>query len=168
MKIKIKEITIISVFLALTIAISFLKIIDLGNGSFVSLSTMPILLVSLLYGSKIGIQVGIYSSIILVFLESSVLHPFSIIFDYLLSYSVLGLVGLSKNSKTLNMLLNIIFVFFLRFLFHFLSGVIVFGKFSKGTNPWIYSSVFNGIYIMFNFLLNVPITIFLLKLFKNK
>ena len=132
------KLTLCAVFLALASVLSLIKIYKLPlGGSVTFLSMLPIIMIALFLGVKWGLATSfVYSLIQLGFgialdgLFAWGLTPLSLIgtifLDYVIPFSLLGLVGLLKSQKPFNIVLSTIAVMACRFLCHFLSGVIIF------------------------------------------
>ena len=127
---------------ALAIILDMLKIYTLPNGGgSISLGSMiPIFLISFIYGPSIGLFTGFLFGILQLIINPYILNPIQVLFDYPLPFMAVGIAGFFKNKylgATLGMLL--------RFVCHFISGVIFFGSYAPaGTSPIIYSIAVNG------------------------
>lgn len=77
-----------------------------------------------------------------------------IFLDYILAFSVLGLAGLFRKKNLPGWITGISLSIVLRFLFHFLSGVVIWkscGKLWDGfstDNIYLYSLLYNGCYML--------------------
>jgi len=127
---------------ALAFILDMLKIYTLPNGGgSISLGSMiPIFLISFIYGPSIGLFTGFLFGILQLIINPYILNPIQVLFDYPLPFMAVGIAGFFKNKylgATLGMLL--------RFVCHFISGVIFFGSYAPtGTSPIIYSIAVNG------------------------
>ena len=127
---------------ALAFILDMLKIYTLPNGGgSISLGSMiPIFLISFIYGPSIGLFTGFLFGILKLIINPYILNPIQVLFDYPLPFMAVGIAGFFKNKylgATLGMLL--------RFVCHFISGVIFFGSYAPaGTSPIIYSIAVNG------------------------
>lgn len=127
---------------ALAFILDMLKIYTLPNGGgSISLGSMiPIFLISFIYGPSIGLFTGFLFGILKLIINPYILNPIQVLFDYPLPFMAVGIAGFFKNKylgATLGMLL--------RFICHFISGVIFFGSYAPaGTSPIIYSIAVNG------------------------
>ncbi len=154
-----------AVMLALATVLSYIKIFKLPwGGSITLLSMLPIVIFSIKYGIKKGIVMSFVFSLIQ-FIQGitegifgwglTPLNLISCIFiDYLLAYSVLGLAGIFRKKGVIGWIGGTAFAVFLRFICHFLSGVVIwhsFGELWKGfstENTWLYSLIYNGSYML--------------------
>ena len=132
----------IGLAIALAIILDMLKIYTLPNGGgSISLGSMiPIFLISFIYGPSIGLFTGFLFGILQLIINPYILNPIQVLFDYPLPFMAVGIAGFFKNKylgATLGMLL--------RFVCHFISGVIFFGSYAPaGISPIIYSIAVNG------------------------
>lgn len=133
----------VGIALALATILHFIKILDLPNGSgSINLGSMvPILIIAFTYGPEIGMLTGFLFGVIYLIISPYILHPIQVLFDYPLPFMAVGLAGYFKNKKLLGTFIGM----FIRFIFHFISGVLFFGEFApEGWSPTIYSLVVNG------------------------
>lgn len=142
-KLDTKIIARIGISLALATILHFIKIVDLPNGAgSINLGSMvPILIIAFIYGPEIGMLTGFLFGVIYLIISPYILHPIQVLFDYPLPFMAVGLAGYFKNSKLSGSFIGM----FVRFIFHFISGVLFFGEFAPdGWSPMIYSLVVNG------------------------
>ena len=133
----------IGIALALATILHFIKILDLPNGAgSINLGSMvPILIIAFTYGPEIGMLTGFLFGVIYLIISPYILHPIQVLFDYPLPFMAVGLAGYFKNQKLLGAFIGM----FIRFIFHFISGILFFGEFApEGWSPMIYSLVVNG------------------------
>ena len=119
-----------------------LKIYRLPNaGGSISLGSMiPIMLISFIYGPSIGLFTGFIFGVFKLILDPYILNPIQVLFDYPLPFMAVGVAGFFKN-KYLGATIGMV----LRFVFHFISGVVFFGSYApSGISPIIYSLAVNG------------------------
>ena len=155
-----------AIFIAIATVLSFLKI-DLPFGGGVTIvSMLPIIIISHRWGWKWGVLTAFaYSLIQLIFGLDNVGYASSflvavgiILLDYIVAYTVIGLSGafekpLGKTRKAVAV--GIAVTFCLRFLCHLVTGAIIWGVWMPETfmnmtmtNPWIYSFLYNGWYML--------------------
>src|SRR5690606_18657798 len=111
-----------------------IKIVDLPNGAgSINLGSMvPLLIISFIYGPEIGMLAGFLFGVIYLILSPYILHPIQVLFDYPLPFMAIGLAGYFKNKKLIGTFIGM----FVRFIFHFISGVLFFGQFAPdGWSP---------------------------------
>lgn len=154
------KITLSAVFIALAAALSLVKIYKLPlGGSVTLLSMLPIVLLSCMLGIKWGIGSAFVYSIIQLGFGITIdglfgwgLTPLSligtIVLDYLLPFTLLGLGGLFSKKGTIGIVTGTVLVLFLRFVCHLFSGAIIFDIWCEWENVWFYSLCYNGSYML--------------------
>lgn len=145
-KISTRITTQIGIALALSAVLQIFRLYHFPQGGSVTLGSMvPILIIALVYGPEIGFLTGFLHGILTLFLDPYILHPVQLLFDYPLPSMALGLAGYFKSNKMLGSIVSI----FVKFLFHFISGVVFFGSFApKGMSAVVYSLVVNGSFMI--------------------
>lgn len=137
-----KLIARIGLAIALAFILDMLKIYRLPNaGGIISLGSMiPIMLISFIYGPSIGLFTGFIFGVFKLILDPYILNPIQVLFDYPLPFMAVGVAGFFKN-KYLGATIGMV----LRFVCHFISGVVFFGSYApSGISPIIYSLAVNG------------------------
>ena len=161
MKNKTKILVECALMIALATVLSKIEIpLWLQGGSITAASMLPILIISYRHGVKWGLLTGFAHSVIqmmmgfhnVLYAKTLVAQIGCILLDYILAYTVLGLAagignGLPKSSQRLAAGMSA--VIFGRFVFSFLSGILLWGGYApEGTPVWIYSLVYNGGYML--------------------
>lgn len=148
----------ICVSMSFTLAVIKFKFAEFG-GSITLASFVPILIYAYVYGVADGLLVGLIHGL-LNFIESPyILTPATFIFDYLLAFMSVGVMGFfgkmrRKEKGCMPIVLGCVAVFSLRFISHLLSGVIFFNygyldslpTWATG-NAFIYSFIYQCIYV---------------------
>ena len=150
---------------ALATVLSFIRVFKLPwGGSIPLLSMLPIVLFSIRRGVKMGLVVsfvyalvqfgqGILDGLFGWGLTAGMLIA-CIVLDYLAAFTVLGLAGLWRKKGLPGWLAGILLAVGLRFICHFLSGVVIWGSFGElwsgfsTDNTWLYSFLYNGCYML--------------------
>lgn len=150
---------------ALATVLSFIRVFKLPwGGSITLLSMLPIVLFSIRRGVKMGLVVsfvyalvqfgqGIMDGLFGWGLTAGMLIA-CIVLDYLAAFTVLGLAGLWRKKGLPGWLAGILLAVGLRFICHFLSGVVIWGSFGElwsgfsTDNTWLYSFLYNGCYML--------------------
>lgn len=157
-----------AVMMALAQILSYIKLYEFPNGGSVDCAMVPIILFAVRYGSLWGTGVGfVYGAMQYFFANGISIDWTTIICDYFLAYALLGfgagLFSRKKNGVYLGTLSGCIF----RFMAHLAVGAIVWGKYMPPeffgltmTNPWFYSSLYNGSYMVLD--LTICLVIFAL------
>ena len=163
---RVRIITETIVMVALAGALYLIKIFTLPQGGSVTLGSMvPILLLALRRGPRIGIVGGVafglvalvedvYSGVEVIF------YPAQVILDYPLAFGLLGLAGFFQKIPILGVGIGIA----ARFCSHFVSGVLFFASYAPaGVSPFIYSAVYNGGFLIPEFVITAALMIALVR-----
>lgn len=185
---KNKKVTIMvegAVMIALAVVLSFIRVIKLPWGGSVTLfSMLPIMLFSIRRGLKYGFAVSFIFSLFELFqgitdglfgwgLTIPMLLA-CICIDYIGAYSVIGIAGIFRKKNTAGYISGIILAVFIRFMFHFISGVVIWhsigklwGEFST-ENSFIYSLCYNAAYMLPEMIITVIAAVILIKIPQTK
>ncbi len=163
---KLQMLCVCAVMVALSTALSLVKIWNMPwGGSITLLSMLPVALISIMYGLKQGLFSSfVYACIQLVFgitmdgllgwgLTAGMLFA-CIMLDYIVPFTVIGLAGIFRSKGMTGILSGTVVAVLLRFVSHILSGIFVFsavGKLWDGfetDNTFLYSLVYNGCYML--------------------
>ncbi|MCT8139782.1 energy-coupled thiamine transporter ThiT [Anaerobacillus sp. CMMVII] len=169
MKRPVLHLTEIAMMAALAIILDFASIKGFwGYGGSVSLAMVPILLMAYRRGLSAGLVTGFIVGAIQMF-YGYYFHPVQIFLDYALAYTVVGFAGIFSFSSTMSSTKRIFVIVggvflgsFLRFIVHFISGVVWFGSFApEGMNVVWYSIIYNTSYMLPAFLLCAAVLVLL-------
>ena len=163
MKITVRQLAESALMIAAATLLSLVKI-DLPFGGGVTVvSMLPILLISHRYGWKWGVLTAFVYSVAQLLLgldnvayaENFLMGAGIILLDYIVAYTVIGLSGMFGKSRAA-VAIGIAVTFTLRFLCHLITGAWIWGVWMpdefmglKMTNPWFYSFLYNGWYMLF-------------------
>ena len=154
-----------AIMIALATVLSLIQVYKLPwGGSITLLSMLPICLYSIKCGIKQGFAVAFIFSLIQ-FVQgiadglfgwglTPVMLIACILLDYILAYTAIGIAGIFNENGMAGWLGGTVLALFLRFVFHFLSGVIIwhsFGELWNGfstENTCLYSFLYNGSYML--------------------
>ena len=147
--------------IALATILYFTRIYTFPQGGSVTLGSMiPLMLLSLRRGAKIGISAGVIYGLIILYLEPFVYNPFQVLLDYPLAFGALGLTGLFRRLPIIGVAIAMLG----RFVCHFLSGIIFFASFAPPEmSPIVYSALYNGSYLGGEFVISAIIIYALLR-----
>ena len=161
---KIKALCECAILLALAVILSYIKLVQLPfDGSITLLSMLPLCVISIKYGIGWGIgsafcyswfqilQGGVFAWGL-----TPVMLVGSLLLDYILAFTVLGLAGIFRKKGILGMVLGVAMVCVLRFLVHFVAGVVLWANFAEFVafgaswvnQPVLYSLCYNGVYML--------------------
>lgn len=156
---KTKRMVLTALLISLATVLSLIKVwkMPLG-GSVTLLSMLPIAMLSIEYGIKWGMSSALLYSIVQLCLDfgdvlSWGLTPAiligTIIFDYILAYTALGISGAFRSKGIKGICSGIFIALLIRFISHFISGTILFSNWCpEGWNTALYSICYNGAYML--------------------
>lgn len=171
----IKRLTTAAIFLALHIILSFIVIIKLPNaGSITFISMVPLVFISLKFGSQYGIFTAFIASLFQMlfgFMAPPVNNLLNlslvVLLDYIIAFTILGSANFF-NKLFKNVTISIFIVCFIRFLCHFTSGIIIWNSFvPNSVAPWIYSLTYNASYMIPEAIFTIICSLILLRIFKS-
>ena len=136
----------VSVMVALSLVLNFIKVYQLPQGGSITLGSMvPVLLISFRRGPKVGVFSGVVFGMAQMLLDGWFYSPVGMILDYPLAFGALGLAGIFRKTPLIGVVVSLA----TRFLSHFISGVVFFGMYApEGMSPIVYSAVYNGSYML--------------------
>lgn len=160
-KTNVKRLVLTAVLIGLATVLSLIKVYQLPlGGSITLLSMLPIALISIEYGISWGL-VGAFAYSLIQFgfgigegLFGWGLSPVAliacIVLDYILAYTAIGVAGVFRKKGTFGIISGVAIAIALRFVFHLLSGALIFDIWmpEEWSNPWLYSVVYNGSYML--------------------
>ena len=148
---------------ALSFVLGFVVLFKMPNGGAVSLEMIPLILLALRQGWKVGVVAGAVYGLLYLAIDPIVVHPVQLILDYPLAFSALGLAGLFKPTVQ-GAILGATVAVLARFACHFLSGVVFFASVApEGWNPYLYSAAYNATYLAPSLGIVLVVTVVLLK-----
>ncbi len=162
------NLTLSAVFVALATVLSLIKLFKAPlGGSVTLLSMLPIVMISAMLGVKWGLASAfVYSLIQLLFgiifdgLLGWGLTPVmligTILFDYIIAFTVLGIAGIFAKKGAAGVALGTALAIALRFVSHFISGYVIFKNLEQfelfgklfANRPILYSIAYNGLYML--------------------
>jgi len=149
------------IMIALAIGLSLITLFRAPQGGSVTAASMvPLIIISYRHGAAHGILTGVVYAIVHMLVlgfwappVETVLNFGLVIFlDYIVAYGVLGLAILFAKfeNKQVSVALSCLIVSFLRFVCHYLSGIMIWGYFApEGQSPYVHSLLYNGSYMLF-------------------
>ena len=135
--------------------LGFLPLYRMPWGGSVDLAMLPIFVFCTRWGFGPGMLVSVTHGILQTLFEGGIAIGWqSIIGDFLLAYAVLGVAGLFWKRKHA-FYLGVLVGSLLRFLVHYVVGATVWASLMPETffgmtmtTPWMYSAIYNGIYMV--------------------
>lgn len=159
-----------AVLIAAAQVLSFVKLYELPNGGSLTLAMFPILLFAVRWGFGAGIMGGfVFGALQFMFDGGFALGWQSMIGDYFVAFAALGLAGIFRRRK-LGIFPGIVVGCAARFLVHYVVGATIWAEWMPEeflgmtmTTPWIYSAIYNAVYMIPNTVLALVIAALLYK-----
>ena len=156
-----KKIAFAGICVSMSFTLAVIKFSPVQYGGSITLASfVPILLFAYAYGVADGLLIGLVHGLLNFIEDPYILTPATFVFDYLLAFMSIGLMGLfskmpRKEKACLPVVIGCIAVFSMRFISHLLSGMIFFAQDSVWvslpnwamSNAFIYSFIYQCIYI---------------------
>ncbi len=149
-----RTIAFAGVAVALSFALSYVKLWEMPQGGSVTLASMlPVMLFAYVYGIKKGLIVGLIYGILQAVQDPYIVHPAQFLLDYPVAFAMVGFAGAFKgvkifeNSPQIKFALSAAVAAVLRFVSHVLSGVFAFGAYALDlgkNNFFLYSLAYNS------------------------
>ena len=171
---KTRALTEGALMVAAATALSYVKLLELPQGGSVCIGMLPIFLYCARWGCRESFLASFaYGLLQLIFDGAYAWGPTSMILDYLLAFSVLGVATFFRKMKG-GLYIGAVVACAARFLVHFISGVTVYRIYAPTelfnttfTNPWIYSLAYNGSYMLIDLALCAVILLLLQRPMKK-
>ncbi len=159
-----------AIFVALAQVVSYLKFFELPNGGSITLGMLPIFLFCARWGFGPGLLASITYSLLQLLLDGAYAWGWqSMIGDYILAFSVLGVAGLFHKQKY-GFFTGTVAGCAARFLVAYLVGATVWAEYMPErffgmtmTTPWFYSALYNGSYMLIDMILCLAVGALLWK-----
>lgn len=144
-KLNTKTMIVIALFSACTFVLSKIQLIQYPQGGGINLlSSLPIMIIGLLYGPVTGMTCGLVAGLISLIGGAYIIHPAQFLLDYILPTMLLGVSGLFGSETKKKVFLGCLIAVLLKETSHILSGCVFFGEYAwEGWNPILYSMVYN-------------------------
>lgn len=144
-----------ALMVAIATALSYLKLLELPQGGSVCIGMLPIFIFCSRWGWKESFLVTFaYGALQLLLDGAYAWGPVSMLLDYLIAFSVLGVACFFRNMKG-GIFIGATVASLCRFIVHFISGITIYRIYAPTeifnvsfTNPYLYSAVYNGSYIV--------------------
>ena len=153
-----------AVMVAIAQILSYIKLWEMPWGGSIVLAMVPIILFSVRWGLGSGLLAGFVFGVLQFMFDGGFAIGWqSIVGDYLLAFTVLGLAGLMKGKK-LGVFWGTLIGGFARFLVHYVVGATIWAAYMPDTffgmtmtSPWIYSLLYNIAYMGPNIIITLVI-----------
>ena len=160
-----------AIFVALAQVLSYLKLWEMPWGGSVVLAMVPIVLYAVRWGIVPGLLAGFVFGILQFVLDGGFAIGWqSIIGDYLLAFTAIGLAGLVKREKNGAIYTGTVIGGLARFLVHYVVGATIWAEYMPEEffgmamkSPWFYSLLYNIAYMGPNIIITLVIFLILNK-----
>ncbi len=159
-----------AVFVAIAQVVGYLKLFELPQGGSFVLAMFPIFFYCVRWGFLPGMLASAVYSVLQLTLDGAYAWGWqSIIGDYLVAFTVLGVAGVFHGKKY-GLFWGTIAGSMARFLVHYVTGATVWAEYMPEefygltmTSPWIYSALYNGSYMIPNMILCLILSALVIK-----
>jgi thiamine transporter len=160
-----------AIFTALATALSTIVVYVMPQGGSITLASMvPIIWLALRRGPKVGVITGIIYGLIQFAMmpyiapaTNPLIAGIQVLLDYPIAFGVLGLAGYFPKYPAVGAAVGVA----LRFVMSFISGAFIWASiYAPGLDPYVYSAVYNGSYMLPELIITVFV-IFLLQASKT-
>jgi len=156
-----KKLTEIAVLVSLAVVLeviftglgAFVPFLQLPYGGRISMAMLPLFVIVYRHGVKLGIYSGAIYGLLNLMLDAQIWHWASVFLDYVVAFGLIGFSGLiylvmPKNRMTF--MISVIIGMLLRFISHYISGVVLFAEWmpEEFNNIYWYSFYYNAYYIV--------------------
>ena len=126
-------------------------------GGTLSIATVPMIIIALRMGWRIGSITGVLYGIVALLREQHFIHPIQLLLDYPLAFSTIGAAGIVRCGSwqqtdvriRIRIGVAVVVANTLRFCTHFLSGIVFWYQFAaEGQSIWMYSLIYNASYMV--------------------
>ena len=146
-----------AIMVALAQILAYLKLYELPQGGSITLAMVPIFFFAVRWGWKKGLGCAFVFGLLQLLLDGGFAIGWqSIVGDYLVAFTVLGLAGLVARRKS-GVFTGTLIAGFSRFLVHYVVGATVWAEYMPETffgmtmhSPWFYSLLYNLAYMLPN------------------
>ncbi|GEM01624.1 thiamine transporter [Halolactibacillus halophilus] len=168
------EVAIFSALALILDLVPFLSFKVWAQGGSISFAMIPVFIMSYRWGLKGGLLSGLLLGVLQIVSGTAwIAHPIQGLLDYPIAFTVLGFAGLFKNQAAQALqngsrgsfvkwvIVGVSLGSTLRFVSHYLAGVVFFDSLIDGMNIWLYSFVYNASYIIPSAIINIIAVAFL-------
>ncbi len=159
-----RRMTEAAMMVALAQALSYVKLGEAPNGGSITPAMLPILLYAVRWGARPGMLAGFVFGLLQLIFDGAYAWGWqSMLLDYLVAFTPLGLAGLFRG-RSWGVFAGTALGCAARFCVHFVSGVTVYRIIAPTdflnrtySSPALYSAVYNGSYMLPNTLLTLAL-----------
>lgn len=163
-----------ALMVALAQVLSYVKLAEAPNGGSITPAMFPILFFAVRWGLRSGLMAGFLFGLLQLIFDGAYAWGWqSMLLDYLVAFTPLGLAGLFKGKKW-GLFAGTVVGCAGRFIIHYISGVTIYKILAPTeflnqtfTSPSLYSLVYNGSYMLPNALIALVLAAVLYKPLKK-
>ncbi|MFC5591930.1 energy-coupled thiamine transporter ThiT [Sporosarcina soli] len=143
---------------------------SLPQGGSITLSMLPIIVMAFRWGMVGGMLTGFVSGLLQLAMGGYVFNAIQAALDYFVAYTLVGVAAVTlgwllyskktgqKGSMVTAIVIGTVIGGALRYLIHFIGGIVFFGSYAPEGQPvWIYSLVYNGSYMVPSIILSAVV-----------
>ena len=146
-----------ALMVAMAQILSYVKLSEAPNGGSITPAMFPIIFFAVRWGLRPGLTVGFLFGLLQLIFDGAYAWGWqSMLLDYLVAFTPLGLAGLFRN-KSWGLFVGTVVGCFGRFVVHYISGVTIYKILAPTefmqwtfTSPSAYSLIYNGSYMLPN------------------
>ena len=161
---KLRALTEGSIMVAIAQLLSYFKLYELPFGGSVTIAMVPIFLYCTRWGLGQGLIASFAYALLQLFFDGAFAYTWqAMLLDYILAFALLGTAGVFKNMK-FGIFYGTVLGSVMRFFAHLLSGVYVWYEYMPDeflgltmNNVWVYSALYNSLYVGINMLMALAI-----------
>lgn len=145
--------------IAISYVLHFIILFQMPQGGAIKAANMvPLFIFAYRWGGRAGIMASVtYGLVNFILGFKFSVHPLSIILDYLVAYGVIGVAGYFKDTRW-GLFTGSVLACVLKWCASVMSGALIFASYAPaGTNPWIYSMMYNGSYMFPDSFINIVV-----------
>lgn len=147
-----RSIAYASVCIALSFALSYMRLFKLPQGGSVTLaSLLPLMLYSYKFGVRKGVTAGAIYGILQAIQDPYIIHPVQFLLDYPVAFAGIGIAGIFNEREVfkkpvLNFMLGAVVAVAFRYAAHVLSGIFAFAIYGieAGYSPVAWGFLYNS------------------------
>ncbi len=166
-RLSVRALTEGAILIAVAEILSFLPLYKLPWGGSIDFAMLPVILFCVRWGFGPGLLMAVAHGVLQTLFEGGIAIGWeSILGDFLVAYSVLGLAGLFKGRFYVGATVACA----ARFLVHYVVGATIWAQYMPETffgmtmtTPWFYSALYNGAYMVPDWALLLMIGLLLAK-----
>ena len=160
-----------AIFVAIAVVLNMIRINILPQGGSVNLVLIPLAVLSLRWGLGWGMASGLVFGLIKAIMGGGFAWGWqSLLMDYFLSGTVIGLAGLFYRQGSWRAVLALVVGGVAQYVVHWMAGALIWAEWMPEeflgmpmVSPWFYSLLYNGLYMVPNIIICAVILAILVK-----